>query len=57
MPSQGDGKELTVDRAVYASPGWPQGLETSLDLTYEPIDIGTQERGLVLSSPNGGEYR
>ncbi|KAF0295087.1 Hydrocephalus-inducing [Amphibalanus amphitrite] len=57
LQNKGDGKELTVDRAVYASPGWPQGVEASLDLAYEPIDIGTQERGLVLSSPTGGEYR
>ncbi|XP_037085539.1 hydrocephalus-inducing protein homolog [Pollicipes pollicipes] len=57
MLAKGDGKELQVDRSVNTPPGWPQGVEASFDLTYEPIDVYSLERGVVLSSPHGGEYR
>ncbi|KAM8946018.1 LOW QUALITY PROTEIN: hydrocephalus-inducing protein homolog [Pelodytes ibericus] len=51
-----DHSDFHVDRTVMAAPGSQGGSEVSVEVTYEPIQLGETRAVLLLSSPLGGEY-
>ena len=54
--SKVDNPQFHVDKMVSAAPGWPQGTEVSLEVTYEPNTLGEARGILSVSSPYAGEY-
>lgn len=51
-----DNADFHVDKLVMAAPGSQGGSEVSVDVTYEPIQLGESRAVLSLSSPLGGDY-
>ena len=56
MQLQIDNSEFHIDKTIAAAPGSSAGIEVSIDLTYEPSQIGDTQAMLTLSSPIGGDY-
>ncbi|KAM4614098.1 hydrocephalus-inducing protein homolog [Discoglossus pictus] len=52
-----DNPDFHVEKMVVAAPGSQGGSEVSLDVTYEPIQLGESKAVLHISSPLGGEYK
>lgn len=52
-----DNNQFHVDKTVSAAPGWPQGTEVSIDVTYEPSTLGEARGMLNVTSPYGGDYQ
>ncbi|XP_030281249.1 hydrocephalus-inducing protein homolog isoform X1 [Sparus aurata] len=48
--------DFTVDKSVFASPGFQAGSETSVEVCFEPHQLGEVRGQLKLSSCIGGEY-
>lgn len=53
---QTDCLDFTVDKSVFASPGFQAGSETSVEVCFEPHQLGEVRGQLKLSSCIGGEY-
>ncbi|XP_063801928.1 hydrocephalus-inducing protein homolog isoform X2 [Pseudophryne corroboree] len=51
-----DNTDFHVDKVVMAAPGSQGGSEVSLEVTYEPVQLGESRAVLLISSPLGGEY-
>ncbi|XP_075796761.1 hydrocephalus-inducing protein homolog isoform X3 [Pelodiscus sinensis] len=51
-----DGSDFHTDKMINAPPGPQGGAEVSVDVTYEPYQLGESRATLLLSSPIGGEY-
>ncbi|KAM3920677.1 hydrocephalus-inducing protein homolog [Leptodactylus fuscus] len=51
-----DNSDFHVDKVVMAAPGSQGGSEVSVEVTYEPIQLGESRAVLHISSPLGGEY-
>ncbi|CAM5150043.1 unnamed protein product [Eretmochelys imbricata] len=51
-----DCSDFHTDKIINASPGSQGGTEVSVDITYEPYQLGESRATLILSSPIGGEY-
>ncbi|XP_075045519.1 hydrocephalus-inducing protein homolog [Mixophyes fleayi] len=51
-----DNTDFHVDKVVMAAPGSQGGSEVSLEVTYEPIQLGESRAVLLISSPLGGDY-
>ncbi|XP_069822484.1 hydrocephalus-inducing protein homolog isoform X3 [Dendropsophus ebraccatus] len=51
-----DNPDFHVDKVVMAAPGSQGGSEVSLEVTYEPVQLGESRTVLHISSPLGGDY-
>uniref|UniRef100_A0A3P8U8F5 HYDIN axonemal central pair apparatus protein n=1 Tax=Amphiprion percula TaxID=161767 RepID=A0A3P8U8F5_AMPPE len=51
-----DCSEFSVDKSVRASPGFGEGSEASVEVCFEPHQLGEVRGQLSLSSAIGGEY-
>eukprot|EP00079_Xenopus_tropicalis_P024447 XP_012817094.1 PREDICTED: hydrocephalus-inducing protein homolog isoform X1 [Xenopus tropicalis] len=51
-----DNSDFHVEKLVTAAPGSQGGSEVSVDVTYEPVQLGESRAVLLISSPVGGEY-
>ncbi|XP_071313817.1 hydrocephalus-inducing protein homolog isoform X2 [Trachinotus anak] len=51
-----DCPDFTVDKSVGASPGFQAGSEVSVEVSFEPHQLGEVRGELSLSSGSGGEY-
>uniref|UniRef100_A0A8D0GGN3 HYDIN protein n=1 Tax=Sphenodon punctatus TaxID=8508 RepID=A0A8D0GGN3_SPHPU len=51
-----DCPDFHTDKIINAAPGSQGGTEVSVEVTYEPCQLGESRGTLVLSSPIGGEY-
>ncbi|XP_074864560.1 hydrocephalus-inducing protein homolog isoform X2 [Carettochelys insculpta] len=51
-----DCSDFHTDKIINAPPGSQGGTEVSVDVTYEPCQLGESRATLILSSPIGGEY-
>ncbi|KAM4722980.1 hydrocephalus-inducing protein homolog [Rhinophrynus dorsalis] len=51
-----DNSDFHVEKVVMAAPGSQGGSEVSVEVTYEPIQLGESRAILLLTSPLGGEY-
>ncbi|KAG8562376.1 hypothetical protein GDO81_015657 [Engystomops pustulosus] len=51
-----DNSDFHVDKVVMAAPGSQGGSEVSVEVTYEPVQLGESRTVLHISSPLGGEY-
>ncbi|XP_073461747.1 hydrocephalus-inducing protein homolog [Aquarana catesbeiana] len=51
-----DNTDFHVDKLVMAAPGSQGGSEVSMEVTYEPIQLGESRAILFISSPLGGDY-
>ncbi|XP_027128846.1 hydrocephalus-inducing protein homolog isoform X3 [Larimichthys crocea] len=51
-----DCSHFTVDKSVGASPGFQAGSETSVEVCFDPHQLGEVRGQLTLSSTVGGEY-
>ncbi|XP_018430800.1 PREDICTED: hydrocephalus-inducing protein homolog, partial [Nanorana parkeri] len=51
-----DNADFHVEKLVMAAPGSQGGSEVSMDVTYEPIQLGESRAVLSISSPLGGDY-
>ncbi|CAI9616597.1 unnamed protein product, partial [Staurois parvus] len=51
-----DNTDFHVDKLVMAAPGSQGGSEVSVEVTYEPIQLGESRAILFISSPLGGDY-
>ncbi|XP_056381388.1 hydrocephalus-inducing protein homolog isoform X2 [Hyla sarda] len=51
-----DNSDFHVDKVVMAAPGSQGGSEVSVEVTYEPVQLGGSHTVLHISSPLGGEY-
>ncbi|XP_073420426.1 hydrocephalus-inducing protein homolog [Dendrobates tinctorius] len=51
-----DNSDFHVDKVVMAAPGSQGGSEVSVEVTYEPVQLGESRAALHISSPLGGEY-
>ncbi|CAJ0963873.1 unnamed protein product [Ranitomeya imitator] len=51
-----DNSDFHVDKVVMAAPGSQGGSEVSVEVTYEPVQLGESRAVLHISSPQGGEY-
>ncbi|KAM9301954.1 hydrocephalus-inducing protein homolog [Gastrophryne carolinensis] len=51
-----DHADFHVDKAVMAAPGSQGGSEVSIEVTYEPVQLGESRAMLLISSPLGGDY-
>ncbi|XP_077145064.1 hydrocephalus-inducing protein homolog isoform X4 [Ranitomeya variabilis] len=51
-----DNSDFHVDKVVMAAPGSQGGSEVSVEVTYEPVQLGESRAVLHISSPLGGEY-
>ncbi|XP_009881567.1 PREDICTED: hydrocephalus-inducing protein homolog [Charadrius vociferus] len=48
--------DFQVEKTISVAPASPGGSEVSLEVTYEPCQLGEARATLQLSSPLGGEY-
>ncbi|OCT82470.1 hypothetical protein XELAEV_18025000mg [Xenopus laevis] len=51
-----DNSDFHVEKLVTAAPGSQGGSEVSVEVTYEPVQLGESRAVLLISSPLGGEY-
>ncbi|XP_066439738.1 hydrocephalus-inducing protein homolog isoform X2 [Eleutherodactylus coqui] len=51
-----DNSDFYVDKMVMAAPGSQGGSEVSVEVTFEPVQLGESRAVLHISSPLGGEY-
>ncbi|CAN2389289.1 axonemal central apparatus assembly [Pristimantis euphronides] len=51
-----DNSDFHVEKMVMAAPGSQGGSEVSVEVTFEPIQLGESRAVLHISSPLGGEY-
>ncbi|XP_068116429.1 hydrocephalus-inducing protein homolog [Hyperolius riggenbachi] len=51
-----DNTDFHVDKVVMAAPGSQGGSEVSLEVAYEPVQLGESRATLLISSPLGGDY-
>ncbi|XP_075181569.1 hydrocephalus-inducing protein homolog [Anomaloglossus baeobatrachus] len=51
-----DNSDFHVDKVVMAAPGSQGGSEVSVEVTYEPVQLGESRCVLHISSALGGEY-
>nr|XP_042717290.1 hydrocephalus-inducing protein homolog isoform X2 [Chrysemys picta bellii] len=54
--SETDCSDFHTDKIINAAAGSQGGTEVSVDVTYEPYQLGESRATLILSSPIGGEY-
>ncbi|KAI1889973.1 hypothetical protein AGOR_G00168420 [Albula goreensis] len=52
-----DSPEFTMERTVTAAAGFQGGTEVSVEVYYEPCQLGESRALLTLSSSSGGEYQ
>lgn len=55
-PVQTNCADFQTEKNISAAPASPGGSEVSLEVTYEPCQLGEARATLQLSSPLGGEY-
>nr|XP_033799169.1 hydrocephalus-inducing protein homolog isoform X3 [Geotrypetes seraphini] len=51
-----DSIEFHVEKVIHAAPGSQGGTEISVEVTYEPSQLGQTQATLFISSPTGGDY-
>ncbi|XP_059848459.1 hydrocephalus-inducing protein homolog isoform X2 [Hypanus sabinus] len=51
-----DNAEFLVDKSITVHPASPGGSEVSVDVTYEPLQLGESRATLNIVSPIGGKY-
>ncbi|XP_072135349.1 hydrocephalus-inducing protein homolog isoform X2 [Mobula birostris] len=51
-----DNAEFLVDKSITVHPASPGGSEVSVDVTYEPLQLGESRAILNIVSPIGGKY-
>ncbi|KAG8437289.1 hypothetical protein GDO86_008117 [Hymenochirus boettgeri] len=51
-----DNSDFHVEKLVTAAPGSQGGSEVTIEVTYEPVQLGESLAVLLISSPLGGEY-
>ncbi|XP_051884712.1 hydrocephalus-inducing protein homolog [Pristis pectinata] len=51
-----DNPEFLVDKSITVHPASPGGSEVSVDVTYEPLQLGESRAILNIVSPIGGKY-
>ncbi|XP_029465095.1 hydrocephalus-inducing protein homolog [Rhinatrema bivittatum] len=51
-----DNNDFHVEKIIHAAAGSQGGTEVSVEVTYEPSQLGETRATLFISSPTGGEY-
>ncbi|NWH50429.1 HYDIN protein, partial [Fregata magnificens] len=53
---QTNAPDFQTEKTISVAPAGPGGSEVSVEVTYEPCQLGEARATLQLSSPHGGEY-
>lgn len=56
FPLQTNCPDFQTEKTISVAPAGPRGSEVSVEVTYEPCQLGEARATLQLSSPLGGEY-
>ncbi|XP_030060864.1 hydrocephalus-inducing protein homolog [Microcaecilia unicolor] len=51
-----DSSDFHVEKIIHAAPAAQGGTELSVEVTYEPSQLGETQAALFISSPTGGDY-